>query len=490
MFQIIFRIGVIQLLAIAVSLARSKVTAVLLGPEGVGIVSVIDQVVQLAAHICALSLPLAAIKVLSVAHSRSEAEFRSAYAGMLRLLSVFSLLGAGGAVLLAWARAPWFNPGIPNFTFYMTIAALNIPTMVLGGFLTNVLAAAGKVTASASMAVGTNTVMTVASYVGISLGRVAGMYAATVIAGAIFTLSVLLLLHRKLHLRVTEKPAPLIGELRKNGPTLLYSLMLYTTSITYSGSLLAVRYTVLHSRGEAEAGLLQSALAISLALGLILNPMNGLFLTPLVNRDIPRRDKMKAAIDFQKRLMVIMTLAAMALCLFPELLVRILFSPLFARAAQWVPLLVVSQCLLQIAGIYQALLVGFDDVVVYGVLTAAGHLLLTVLAMFWGRTFGMDGVAAAFLTAGATTAVLTFWRLRMRFGFHMTPATLAFLVYPLAAILGVQLFVRGAASFTAAAILVKLAVYGTVAATLFLLLSREERQSLYTLVQRSKSAAR
>src|SRR4051794_12725195 len=164
MFQIILRIGAIQVLAIAVSLVRSKVTAVLLGPEGIGIVSVIDQVIQLAAHVCALSLPLAAIKVLSLAHSRSENEFRSAYRSMQRLLGILSFLGAGGVVLLAWARVSWLDPGIPNFTFYVMIAALNIPTLVLGNFFTNVLAAAGKVTASALMAVATNSVMTVASY--------------------------------------------------------------------------------------------------------------------------------------------------------------------------------------------------------------------------------------------------------------------------------------------------------------------------------------
>jgi O-antigen/teichoic acid export membrane protein len=59
MLKAILAIGGIQGIAIAIQFARTKVVAVLLGPEGVGVVSTIDQIVQFAAFAVALSLPLA-----------------------------------------------------------------------------------------------------------------------------------------------------------------------------------------------------------------------------------------------------------------------------------------------------------------------------------------------------------------------------------------------------------------------------------------------
>jgi hypothetical protein len=43
MLKIIATIGAIQMIAIAVMLIRSKTIAVLLGPEGVGVISIVDQ---------------------------------------------------------------------------------------------------------------------------------------------------------------------------------------------------------------------------------------------------------------------------------------------------------------------------------------------------------------------------------------------------------------------------------------------------------------
>jgi len=46
MLKIITTIGGIQVLAIIINVVRSKIMAVLLGPEGIGIISIVDQVVQ------------------------------------------------------------------------------------------------------------------------------------------------------------------------------------------------------------------------------------------------------------------------------------------------------------------------------------------------------------------------------------------------------------------------------------------------------------
>ena len=55
--QAIVALGGIQALTMLAGLARTKVLAVLLGPAGVGIASVIDQVESLVAQLGSLSIP-------------------------------------------------------------------------------------------------------------------------------------------------------------------------------------------------------------------------------------------------------------------------------------------------------------------------------------------------------------------------------------------------------------------------------------------------
>ena len=65
MFKIFTAIGAIQIISILSSLIRTKYIAVMLGPEGTGIIGIVDQVVQLTSFISAFSLPIASIKFLS-----------------------------------------------------------------------------------------------------------------------------------------------------------------------------------------------------------------------------------------------------------------------------------------------------------------------------------------------------------------------------------------------------------------------------------------
>src|SRR5262245_26444997 len=93
MFKVITTIGVIQALAILINFIRAKTVAVLLGPEGVGVISTIDQVVQSAAPIIALSIPFTALKFLSKAHSESHESFQRIFSSLLKILLLLSAIG-------------------------------------------------------------------------------------------------------------------------------------------------------------------------------------------------------------------------------------------------------------------------------------------------------------------------------------------------------------------------------------------------------------
>src|SRR5258708_5439478 len=135
MLKAILTVGAIQVVAILISIARSKMVALLLGPEGVGIVSVIDQVVQLVAYISALSLPLAAMRFMSRAHSEGEDQFQRTYSLFLSIILTLSSIGALVGVAIALLRPLWLGPELFQFNGVVAIAVLAVPAMILGGFI-------------------------------------------------------------------------------------------------------------------------------------------------------------------------------------------------------------------------------------------------------------------------------------------------------------------------------------------------------------------
>src|SRR5260370_27658671 len=154
--------------------------------------------------------------------------------------------------------------------------------------------------------------------------------------------------------------------------------------------------SILSKFGESAAGLLQSLVAIAAASGLVLNTTNGLFLTPIMNRDIPAAEKIRTSIEFQRKLIVLLGLVAMPMELFPDQLLQVLFSKQFTAAAPYMYLFVVAQCILQIAGVYQAVMVGLDDLKVYAAFTCAGFAGLALLARILAPRCGIAGVELTF----------------------------------------------------------------------------------------------
>src|SRR5215470_17995357 len=107
MISLFTRIGAFQLLGGLIYFLRTKVLALVLGPAGVGVISVIDQFVQLMLQLSAFAVPFAAIKVLSKAHSESAGAFRASYAALLRLLLILGSIGAAVGIGIIALRPNW-----------------------------------------------------------------------------------------------------------------------------------------------------------------------------------------------------------------------------------------------------------------------------------------------------------------------------------------------------------------------------------------------
>src|SRR6184192_386743 len=140
--RVLATVGTIQVLVIIINLFRSKFLAVMLGPAGLGVLSVIDQLVQLISYASAFSLPLATGKILSHAHSEGIDAFRLRYASLLRLLVTLTSGGTAVALGLILVRPQLLGSELSPYRLVVMAAVIRVPIISLHGYFTHVLAAA------------------------------------------------------------------------------------------------------------------------------------------------------------------------------------------------------------------------------------------------------------------------------------------------------------------------------------------------------------
>lgn len=484
MFKIILTIGAIQALAIVVGFIRTKLVAVLAGPQGVGIISTIDQVVQAASYFSALSLPFASVRYLSKAHSNGFESFKQTYSNFLKALLILSLTGTTVAAGLVFLRPQLLGPEIEKYNVLLGIALLSLPTMILSGFFMQTLAAAQKPRLSSVLTLITGATLSAASVGGIALGGITGLYVGTGVVGIVLTVATLIYLRKALDLPLYKRGASFYDELKRSPDIIPFAFMAYLGALASSLSLLAARYVTLTNYGEESAGFLQAAIALSLALGMTLNPANGLYLTPIMNRNIAKEDKIKAAVEFEKRLAIIMAIVAMPIVLFPDVMVNILFSSQFVVVAQYVFLFIAAQCILQISGVHQALLIGFDDLKAYSLFTCVGHVSLGLLAWFLIPSLGIFGAGIAFLAAYSCLFGTTLLRLRLKHNFLMPIPLTLLMLYGLAAMLLAGAVSTKYEAWSGIVIGAKIGIYLLFTVSLLFYLSKRERGFLYNYLDK------
>lgn len=482
MVRVIATIGLIQVLGILIGLVRAKVVAVLGGPEGVGIISTLGQIVQTAAHFSALSLPFAAIKFLSRSHSQSQTAFKNCYASFLRILLVLSFAGTAVIIALLIFRPNILGAEIFRYKGLLSIAILSLPAMVLSGFLVNVLAAAQKSRQSAMVAVVTALAVTIASCLGIWLDGIRGFYIGNTLANFLVIAGLIVYLRENLGLPFYERGVSIIEEFRRSPDIIPFAVLQYFSTLMYSCSFLVARYTVLVSHGETTAGLLQSVLGIPLAIGAVLNPANGLYLTPIMNRDIDPREKMRAALEFQKKLMLIQAAISVPIVLFPGLILTILYSAEFAVAAQFIFLFILWQALTQLAGVNQALMIGLDDVKAYTVITGVSYFVALLFCWLSVPKYGINGVAAGFCISSALIYLLSWARLKKNHGYSVPTQSIVLISYSLALMALIGLITIRLGQFTALNFAFRLGIFACFILSLLFFFSREEKDSLYGML--------
>lgn len=435
MLRIIATIGAIQILTILVAVLRSKIMAVMLGPEGVGIISLVDQVVQVVARVSAFSLPFAVLKFLSRAQSQGGESFRRTYSGLLRLLLYLTSAGAIIALTAVFWPSELLGQDFSPYRAFLIPALLAVPAIALHSFLSHVLAADGKARNSALMLLSIGIVLVIATFIGISVAGIRGFYWANLIASVSVVIAVILFLKSSRGLAIFVRDLSLGTVLRENAGILTFSFILTVSSFAEPLSYFVARYTILQNYGVAQTGLLAAGIALAASLSLVLAPTNGLYLTPILNRDIAKPAKISAALQYQSRLTLIIGAAAMPLVLFAPWLISILYSPAFIAIRSVLFVFVVAQSVALLAGVYQALIIGFDDLKPYGVIVATSQLMLGVASFLLAPRFGIIGVAIGFLISSLMMFVSTLAYLRIRHGLSLPPSLSLSIGYGIGAVL-------------------------------------------------------
>lgn len=479
MLRIIAAIGVIQVIAVLVSIIRSKLIAVLLGPAGVGVLSIVDQSVQLVLQLSGLSLPFAAVKFLSHSHSKGPEAFQKSYSSLLSLLIMLTTSGATISAGIVFLAPGWLGTELAAYAPLLILALFQVPAMALHGFFSNVLAAAQRARTSAVFLLLIAASLTLTAGAGIWLGGIQGYYWGNLIAQYAVVAGAVLYLKYRLNLRIVTDGHSIGQEMRENPHIVAFALILFTASFTQPVAYLMARHAILTHFGEAEAGLLQAAIALAASLNMVLNPANGLYLTPILNREIPKEEKLRAALEFQRKLMIAIGLCGMPLVLFAHWAVIVLFSPAFIPATQVVFLFVMAQCFTQLAGVYQALIIGLDDLKLYALAVAAGQLLLGVVARLLAPNYGLFGVAVAFLVSGVAVCGLTLAQLSWRHGLVLPRPLMAVVAYCLLALGAAGLIFNPVEALSLPAIWGRVGFYALFAGGLLFFLSLHERQQLW-----------
>jgi len=352
-------VGVLQFLILLVALARGKALAVMMGPEGVGVIGIIDQIVVTVAQFSALGLPFAAMKFMSAAHSRSEDDYRDSFAAFARVLLV--LAGAVVVVgVVVTLTVPEAAGELEDYRGALVVSIFVVPLTMLTILIAHTIAAAQKPQMAATFNLVFAATATGAALAGLAVAGITGFYVGSVAAGVLVLGGALIYLHHELGLSLLRRAVSMRREFRQLSLILRTSMAAYVTFVSASALLLFMRYEVLQSEGVFQVGLLQSALGVALSVGSILATLGSLYLAPSMNRADPPSIKFRKAADFNALTAFYIVLGAVPVALVPGLVLTILFTDIFAAAAVALVLCLIWQMLSQVATTYSHVLIGID----------------------------------------------------------------------------------------------------------------------------------
>lgn len=481
MLRALLTIGAAQFVTMLLLLVRTKTLAVMLGPELVGVMAVIDKWLSLIAQVVSLSLPYAALRFLPERWKAGPGEFGALYARMRNVLAVL-LASAAAAALAVGALHPaaWGEALLP-YREAIAVAVLGIPVLGLAPFMLNAIA--GRMQQNRSMVVGMVHALVAAACAGaVAFGGLTGYYAAYAVGGIVFLLWV--------DRSIRRDARPPEGGARLTLPPEIWRFSGALLVLAFLAPLAAlfVHYRLLSEHGAQAAGWMQAAIGISLAVRAVMGSAHGVFLTPNVSQGGSARERMEWADRYQVTLCLIGIVVVPPLLLFPDLLVRLLYSQAFVPGAAFVAIFVLSEVVGLLSGTYQSLVVALDRMPVHVANNVVGQLLMIGGAWLWVGPHGILGAALAVLLAPLYMFVATTIFLRRAFGLAAPREVRVRAAWFLGSLVVAGLAGREWQDLSWTALAAKALTYLVIVGGLAAMLTPHERERVRTALARRKAA--
>ena len=243
--------GAMSIVTMVAALLRGKVMAICLGPAGVGLSGILNQVVALESQVLALGLPTVVVKSVAGADVEARPKVESVIARLALALGVFGLvLGLVLSPLVAVATFKSFEH-LP----LVIAASLAVPAAILTSIWCAVIQGRGEVGFLARSQAAFAVVSALVALPLIWYGGLAGLGVSVVLAALIPVAG--LWSRRPRHLTAASDDKGIRDSLVRAGLSIIATIAIAQVAAY------ATRMVVVNQLGVFEAGLYQAALAVS-----------------------------------------------------------------------------------------------------------------------------------------------------------------------------------------------------------------------------------
>lgn len=403
-------LGGIQVLSALAGIVRAKVLAVIVGVAGFGVIAVVDSAVAFVAQLGSFSIPMAATRFLPTRRAEGEEAFVALYRALAKTLVISSLIVSIVASAIAFWRPTLFGDELSEYRVVVLLALLSVPAAAFAPFLRSVMALVGKHRQAAMSVFLTGVGFVLSSWVGLRLGGLPGLYLANVVVAV----AAVVLMRGQLRDNIPSEPvqpARTVEALRREKGLVAFCTGMHLLTLAAPLAYLYARLSVFSLHGEEAVGLLAAAYGIAIAVRVVLNQGNALYLAPLVNQPTTKAVRAVATANYLHTLTVLLVVGSLAVVLFPREVILVLYSSQFTAAASLVGAFLIGESIMLASAVLQALLIGFGDLRSQLSNTVAGQLVVVVFVYVLVPSRGVIGAAFAFIIGHSVILALTALRL-------------------------------------------------------------------------------
>ncbi len=416
MFKIIVSLAGIQFLQAAVQVFKMKFVALMLGPDGLGVISLINQFIQVIMQVSTISLPWVATRFMAVAHSHGHEEFADKVKVFFRAILNMSIIGTACGLFFLMLFDHFHFSGLSEYKTLALISIGMVLPMGLRGFLVSVFTTAGKyrfaaVTMFLSVLWGS-----IAMLLGAWLWGLTGFFVCQAFSEYMMLIYCLVKMKSEMGLRPLSGKVEIIRELKKLHGS--FELAVYGGIISFLSpmALMVLRYSLFNNGGEKLVGLYQAVHGLVFYITVAFGQATNLYLDPILKSDISPEQKIKTANSYLQPISLLLGTIMVVVVTFPDFFLRLLYSIEFAGGAEFLYAIMLIEGINMLTTVYLGLLIGQGWYRVHFILGLCVQVSIGLLSYLFVPHFGIWGAVLGLGTAAVLALTILFVKLVKEFG--------------------------------------------------------------------------